>query len=193
MESKAGQITPLLKAWQNGQPNALHELVGKAVCELHGLARSYFAREKPNHTLQPTALVNEVFIRLKERPAADVENHSQFFAHAARLMREVLVDHARARLTAKRGGRVRKEQLACHHELPLAVGIDPAMLLAIDQALNGLDRIDSCLRQTVEMRYFGGFTLEDIAAAQEVSLATVERRWRAARRWLARELSRRPS
>ena len=190
MATNPGRITPLLRAWQEGEEEALHELMGQAAAELRSLARRYFAQEKPNHTLQPTALVNEVYLRLQGRPAARVEDHGQFFAHAARLMREILVDHARARLTAKRGGDLRKEQLDPCHDLPVAEGVDATTILAIDETLGRLDRIDPRLRQTVEMRYFAGLTVKDIAAVQGVSLSTVERNWRTARRWLARELSR---
>lgn len=189
METKPGRITPLLEAWREGRQEALHELMAQAAAELRGLARHYFANEKPDHTLQPTALVNEVFLRLEGRPAVDVEDHRQFFAHAARLMREILVDHARARLAAKRGGGAPKDQLAVHHDLPAEAGVGATTILAIDEALKHLDRIDPRLRETVELRYFGGLTVQDVADAQGVSLSTVERNWRTARRWLARELS----
>lgn len=181
-----GEITQLLAACRR-DGDALDRLIPLVIEELRHLAAHYLAREHGDHTLQPTALVNEVYLRLANG-RAEWENRGQFFAFAARLMREILVDHARARLAAKRGcgtAHVRLEE-ALHvldREVP-----DLVMLIAVGEALNRLGRLDARQRQIVELRYFCGLTLKEIAVVLEVSLATVERGWSMARRWLVREL-----
>ena len=185
----AADITGLLRRWNDRDPRALEQLVPEVLDDLRHLARGYLAREDPDHTLQPTALVNEVYLRLRRGRAGRFEDRGQFFAFAARLMREILVDHARARRTAKRGG-------GCHRvDLEQALGVavrsdlDPASLLTLCQHLDRLGDLDPEQQKIVEMRYFVGLTLPEIAAMLRVSLSSVERRWRVARRWLAREMA----
>ncbi|MCH9651864.1 MAG: sigma-70 family RNA polymerase sigma factor [Deltaproteobacteria bacterium] len=190
MATDMGHITPLLKAWEEGDQEAFHELFGRTQRCLHRLARGYFVREKPNHTLQPTALIHEVYLRLDRRQVEGIKKRSHFFAHVARLMREILVDHARRRLALKRGGHLVLEQLTQGHEALAVEADDAADILAVDQALGKLEHLNPAWRKIVELRYFSGFSMKDIAAIQGVSLATVERSWSAARRWLARELAR---
>lgn len=190
MATDMGQITLLLEAWEEGDREAFHRLFARTQRCLHRLARGYFVREKPNHTLQPTALIHEVYLRLERRPVEGMKRRSHFFAHVARLMREILVDHARRRLALKRGGHLVLEQLTPDHEAQQVEANDAADILAVDQALEKLEHINPAWRKLVELRYFSGLSMKDIAAIQGVSLATVERSWRAARRWLARELAR---
>ncbi len=192
MAATHGQITALLHEWQEGQQpeQALSRLLPEVIEELWQLARHYFTQEAPGHVLQPTALVNEVYLRLLSNTVGKLQNRSQFFAFAARLMREILVDHARAHRTAKRGGDVAQAPLEAAYGVADQQEIDAVMLLAIHQALERLERIDPRQRQIAELRYFGGLTLQEIADVLDVSLATVERGWAAGRRWLAREIKR---
>jgi len=182
------EITELLHDWNDQGEPGLSRLMPVVVEELRQLARHYLAREAPGHTLQPTALVNEVYLRLACGKVARFENRSQFFAFAARLMREILVDHARARQTAKRGGASSRVSLEEALNLPDRYAPDYVTLIAIDDALKRLERIDRRQRLIVELRYFTGLTLTEIAEVLEISLATVERRWSVARRWLVREI-----
>jgi RNA polymerase sigma factor (TIGR02999 family) len=188
MVATHGQITALLHHWQEGQPEALSRLIPEVFDELRRLARHYLARETPSHTLQPTALVHEVYLRLVGHTVGKLDSRSQFFAFAARLMREILVDHARARKTAKRGGDASPASLAEVGEVVVEPAVDVTTVLAIDAALQRLGKIDPRQRQIVELRYFVGLTLKEIAGVLEISQATVERSWSAARHYLAREM-----
>ncbi len=184
------EITDLLHDWNDRDEQALGRLMPVVVEELRRLADRYLAGESPGHTLQPTALVNEVYLRLACERVGKFENRSHFFAFAARLMREILVDHARARHTAKRGGGARRVDLAEALNLPDPRAPDRVTLIAVDDALKRLERIDPRQRLIVELRYFTGLTMKEIAAVLETSLATVERHWTVARRWLVREIRR---
>lgn len=179
-----GEITKLLAEWSYGDADALAQLMPLVFDELRQLARSQFRRESEGHTLQPTALVNEVYMRLVEQRRVQWDNRAQFFAFAAILMRRILVDHAKARRTAKRGGDVQKlplkEALAAA-ETPRQVDV-----LALDEALDALTEIDPRQARVVEMRFFAGLTHEEIADVLDVSLSTVKRDWRTARLWLYR-------
>ncbi len=154
--------------------------------ELRALAARFMARERPEHTLQPTALVNEAFVRLIDRSKIDWKNRAHFFAAAAEIMRHVLVDHARHRQAAKRGGRAHKVTLTD------AVGGSEAgdvNLLALDEALTELDALNDRQRRVVELRFFGGLTVDETAHVLEVSPQTVRLDWRMARAWLRQRLA----
>jgi RNA polymerase sigma-70 factor, ECF subfamily len=185
----SAQVTALLHAWGAGDEAALHQLVPLVESELRRLAGAYMARERTGHTLQPTALVNEAFLRLVD--AQDVRWHGRahFFGIAARLMRRVLVDHARARGFRKRGGGA--------HAVPLedAILVSRApdiTLLDLDHALDQLAALDDRKARVVEMRFFGGMTVEETADALGVSSDTVKRDWRLAKLWLLDALEDRP-
>lgn len=184
----APDVTGLLVDWSRGDDEALERLMPLVVDELRHLARSHFRREPDGHTLQPTALVNEVYLRLTDQRQVQWDNRSQFFAFAATLMRRVLVDHAKARRTAKRGGHVRKVSLQEVIGLAEPEDVD---LLALDDALSTLAEIDPRQSRIVELRFFAGLTHEEIAEVLEVSVSTVKREWRTARLWLYRECRRR--
>jgi RNA polymerase sigma factor (TIGR02999 family) len=183
-------VTSLLKEWGAGQDGALEKLVPLVYRELRSLAASQLQGERPAHTLQPTALVNEVFLRLLDGREVAWQNRAHFFALAARMMRRILVDHARARLAEKRGGGA--------VPLLLEASFDPApmsdrALLALDDALAALKRMDSRQCRIIELRYFAGLTLEETAELLGVSVATVKREWTVARAWLRREVEGRPT
>jgi RNA polymerase sigma factor (TIGR02999 family) len=183
-----GNVTVLLRRWsENHDGEALSEVLPALLEELRELARGYLAREAGQRTLQPTELVNETCLRLLERRVGKIGSRSQFFAFTARLMRQILVDRARSRRSEKRGGNVE------HAHLDEALNIDgsrgdPEKILAVHEILQRLARIDEVQHQVAEMRYFVGLTVPEIAQALGISVATVERRWEAARRWLAYEL-----
>jgi RNA polymerase sigma factor (TIGR02999 family) len=181
----SGEITALLLAWREGQPGALDRLLLLVYDDLRRQARRQLRRERSDHTLQPTALVHEAFLRLGGQGAARWQNRRQFFAVASQAMRRVLVDHARAHGAAKRGdGRTRVSL-----EEWSAAGAAPQVdVLALDQALERLERIDPRQARVVELRYFGGLSAPEAAEVLEVSLATVNRDWAMARAWLFREL-----
>lgn len=187
MSISSSEITALLNDWSRGDREALERLMPLVFGELRQLARSYFRHEPAGHTLQPTALVNEVYMRLVEQRKVQWDNRSQFFAFAALLMRRILVDHAKARHTAKRGGDVPRLPL----EDALAIGEKPLDLdlLALDTALTELATFDPRQARVVEMRFFAGLTHEEIADVLGVSVTTVKRDWQTARRWLFRRMS----
>jgi RNA polymerase sigma factor (TIGR02999 family) len=183
--SGPAQITGLLRAWSDGDPNAFAALVPLVEAELRRLARVYMARERRDHTLQATALVNEAFVRLIGAQHVRWQDRGHFLAIAARLMRRVLVDHARARGFQKRGGG------DCKVSLDDAFLVSPALdvdVLALDRALAALDAVDPRKTRVIEMRYFGGMTVEETADALHVSADTVKRDWRLAKLWLLRHL-----
>lgn len=154
--------------------------------ELRRAAAGILRRERPNHTLQPTALVNEAYLRLAAQAGPAFGSRAQFLAAASHLMREILIDYARARNRAKRGGGKAALSIEDAGRLAAEEGVD---LLALDEALHRLERIDAQQRRIVELRYFGGLSIEEAAEALGVSPATVKRDWRTARAWLHRELS----
>ena len=184
-ESQA--ITGLLAEWHDGDEQAFRELLPIVFHELRKLARHHLSRESPGHTLQPTALVNEVYLKMLGARAGLLQNRTHFFAFAAQLMREILVDHARARLTAKRGGKVPRVGLDEAFGVS-AKGVDLPTVLAVDAALKRLEALDERQARVVTLRYFSGLTLREIADVLGTSLATVERQWSVARRFLAREI-----
>jgi RNA polymerase sigma-70 factor, ECF subfamily len=185
----AAQVTELLHAWGAGDEAALHQLVPLVESELRRLAGAYMARERTGHTLQPTALVNEAFLRLVDVQDVRWHGRAHFFGIAARLMRRVLVDHARARGFQKRGGGA--------HAVPLEDAIlvsraPDVALLDLDHALDQLAALDDRKARVVEMRFFGGMTVEETADALGVSSDTVKRDWRLAKLWLLDALEDRP-
>jgi RNA polymerase sigma-70 factor, ECF subfamily len=178
--------TALLQAWSRGDERALDELALLVQDQLHRLARRHMSREAAGHTLQTTALVNEVFVRLIDGKEVEWRDRAHFFAMAARMMRRILVDAARARRYQKRGGG------APVVSLDEALTVSPERsrdIVALDEALKALAKVDARKSQVVELRYFGGLTVEETAAALDVSADTVMRDWRIARGWLLRELT----
>ena len=179
-------VTQLLIAWGNGDQQAFDELTPLVYDELHRLAGGYLRRERRGHTLQTSALVNEAFLRLIGQ-RADWRNRAHFFGIAAQLMRRILVDYARSQQADKRGGAA--PRLALDEALDEAQAQD-ADLLALDEALLSLAKLDPRQSRIVELRYFGGLTIEQTAAVLGLGHTTVEREWNLARAWLRRELSR---
>jgi len=187
MAPLTNDVTTLLDRWSDGDQQALDELLPLVLDDVRGLARQYLARERPGHTLQPTALVNEVYLRLEKRRTVTWKNRQQFFGFLAQLIRRILVDHARTQHRAKRGGRERPLSLDDFFSLG---EIRHPELVALDDALADLQRLDPRQSRIVELRYFVGLTLEQIAELLGLSLSTVNREWSTARLWLLRELSR---
>ena len=185
-DSPPRDVTALLLRWSDGDEDAPARLMPLVYDELRRLARDYLRRERPDHTLQPTALVNEAYLRIVDHQHVSLQSRAQFFGLAAQLMRHILVDHARARAAEKRGGPDRKLSLDEAWMVPAGRA---AELIALDEALKGLAALDERKSRVVEMRYFGGLSVEETAAALGVSAKTVMRDWRIAKLWLHRELS----
>ena len=183
----AQRVTELLLAWGEGDHAALEQLIPLVHAELRRIARRYMAGERRGHTLQPTALVNEVYLRLVDLERVRWQNRAHFLAVAARLMRRVLIDFARSRGYQKRGGDV--ERIAFDEALLVDVGRGHD-LLALDEALDELARVDPRKSQIVVMRFFGGLSVEEVATVLNVSAATVTRDWKLAKSWLLRQLDR---
>ena len=181
------EITGLLVAWGNGDQEALDQLTPLVYQELHRLAEHYLKGERSGHILQTTALVNEVYLRLIDWKNVEWQNRAHFLGVSARLMRHILVNFARKRLTAKRGAAAVQVSLSEAANMTSAQNLD---LLALDDALNALAALDPRQSQVVEMRFFGGLSIEETAEALKVSPATVRRDWSLARAWLRRELKR---
>jgi RNA polymerase sigma-70 factor (ECF subfamily) len=180
------EITRLLQAWCSGDESALERLMPLVYSELHRLAHRYMAGEQPGQTLQTTALVHEVYLRLVYANDINWQDRAHFYAICARLMRRILVDFARSRNYQKRGGH------SPHIELEDAVTVSAVVgseLLAVDEALKELAKLDQRKSEVVELRFFGGLTVEEVAAALKVSPETVMRDWKLAKAWLLRELS----
>lgn len=178
-------VTRLLRAWGDGNKEALDRLAPLVYRELHRIARRLMAGERENHTLQATALVNEAYLRLVDADQANWQDRAHFFAICARAMRQILVDHARSRGSVKRGGgevRVELEERAAASSSP---EVD---LLELDEALKRLAALDPRKSRVVELHFFGGLSLEETAEALKVSTKTVQRDWDLARGWLYREL-----
>ena len=180
-------VTRLLVAWSDGDAAALEALTPVIQHELHRLAARQMAGERPGHLLQPTALVNEAYLRLVNWKDVQWQNRAHFFGTAAQIMRRVLVDMARSRGRAKRGRGQVHVSLSEAHGQPAA---DRADLTALDDALKALEEVDPRKSRVVELRYFGGLSLEEAALVMGVSVTTVRRDWSLARAWLFRELSR---
>ena len=183
----AQRVTELLQAWAEGDDAALERLIPLVHAELHRMARAYMAGERRGHTLQPTALVNEVYLRLVGLERIRWHNRVHFMAVAARLMRRVLIDMARSRRYQKRGGDVQRVALDEALLVDVGRGYD---LLALDEALDELARVDPRKSQIVVMRFFAGLSIDEVAAVLDVSAATVTRDWKLAKSWLLRELDR---
>ena len=179
-------VTGLLISWAHGEDEALDRLVPLVNTELRRIARRHMTREAQGHTLQATALINEAYLRLVEHTPVSWQNRSHFFAVASRLMRHILVDHARAKRNLKRGGDLVRVPLAD----ALAVSPLPADVLALHDALEALDAIDPRRGRVVELRVFGGLTVEETASVLRLSPETVMRDWKLACAWLRRELQR---
>ena len=178
-------VTQLLRAWSDGDERALERLLPLIEAELRRLARAYMIRERRGHTLQTTALVNEAFVRLVDARRVSWQNRAHFLGISARLMRRVLVDHARARGYQKRGGGVQKLSL----DEAMAVSPAPDInLLALDRALEALTTVAERKSRVVELRFFGGLSVEETAEVLHVSPDTVKRDWRLAKLWLLRQL-----
>ncbi|MCU1263087.1 MAG: polymerase sigma factor [Bryobacterales bacterium] len=179
-------ISKLLRAWSDGDQSALKKLTPVVYDELRRLAHRYMKRERRGHSLQTTALVNEAYMRLVDYKRMQWQNHAHFFAVAAQLMRRILVDHAR-RHNVKRGGGA---QYVVLEEAAVVSGDRAADLVALDDAMNSLARLDPRKVQVVEMRFFGGLSVDETAEVLKVSPVTVRRDWSSAKLWLYRELAR---
>ncbi len=180
-------VTALLMAWRQGDQQALGHLTALVYDELHRLAERYMRGERAGHTLQTTALVNEAYIKLVDSSRVQWQNRVHFFAVAAQLMRRILVDFARRRRYQKHGGNWQKVTLAQGFDVATNVNSD---LVAVDEALSELATLDPRKAKVVELRFFGGLSLEETAEALNMSTDTVGRDWRAAKAWLTRELRR---
>ncbi len=183
-------VTELLDAWSAGDKEALDELMPLVINDLRRMAGAYLARESPGHTLQPTALVNELYLRLAGRRTVQWESRTQFFASMAEIMRRILVDHARHRKAAKLGGGAPRlsfdEAIGVRRQLKEPQ--DDLDLVALDEALKSLAEVDPRQSRIVELRFFGGMSVAETADAVGVSAATVKREWRVARAWLFRHM-----
>ena len=188
---ESAEITRLLKAWGRGESAALDRLTPLVYEQLHRMARRYMQHERPGHTLQATALVNETFLRLVDTRDLDWTDRAHFFAVCARVMRRILVDAARSRAAIKRGGAADRAEYSTAinlDDLPTRGTEMSAQVCALDEALDTLARIDPRRAQVIELRFFGGLTVEETGQVLHVSPQTVMRDWRLARAWLAREL-----
>lgn len=182
----AHEVTGLLRAWGKGDQSALEKLTPLVYEELHRAAHRYMAREQRGHALQTTALINETYVRLIDRQEMNWQNRAHFFGVCAQLMRQILTDFARSRLSQKRGGDVQRVSLDDSPEISQEPRAD---LVALDDALKRLASIDPRKGQVVELRFFGGLTAEETAAVLKISPETVLRDWNLAKVWLLRELS----
>jgi RNA polymerase sigma factor (TIGR02999 family) len=184
------EVTALLKAWSNGNVAARDLLMPLVYEELRRRASAYLRRERPGHTLQPTALVHEAYLRLVDQRRVAWQNRAQFFGVAAEMMRRILVDHARAKLTAKRSGMLSRVTLDPDVAVAQPVDVD---VLDLDSALDRLASVDARKSRIAELRFFGGLSLKETGEVLNVSLTTVERDWQVARAWLFDALSTRSS
>jgi len=183
--ASSNDVTRLLVDWGNGSQEALDELIPLVYEELHRLAGSYMRREGRGHTLQTSALINEAYLRLVDQKSIRWQDRAHFFGVAARLMRQILVDHARRRSRAKRGGGARMVSLA--EQSVIAKEIED--VIALDDALKHLAEMDPRKSRIVEMKFFGGLSTEEVAEVLKVTTRTVEREWRKAKAWLNRAIS----
>lgn len=188
MSNPKGEVTALLGELKGGRKDALDRLIPLVYRELRRLAGHYLRGERPGHTLQATALVHEVFLRLVDQNGVDWQSRAQFMGVAGQLMRRLLVDHARARKAAKRGGLP-----VTLDEERFNLGADPGQIeeiLAVDEALAQLAQVDPQQARVIELRYFGGLSIEETAEALEISTRTVKREWTMAKAWLRGQLTR---
>jgi RNA polymerase sigma factor (TIGR02999 family) len=182
-----GDVTMLLQSWSDGSKAALDRLLPMILAELQRRAESYLRRERSNHTLQPTALVNEVYLRLVDQGRARWRDRVHFFAVAAQIMRRILVDHARAHQADRRGGRVHKVGLEEAVDAAESDGLD---VVSLDEALEELAALDDRQARVVELRFFAGLTIVETAEVLGITHATVSRDWKSAKAWLYRRLRR---
>ena len=183
----AHELTQLLEAWSDGEEEALDKLAPLVHAELYRLAKRYMSRERPDHLLQTSALINEAYVRLIDWKAVRWQNRAHFFGIAAQMIRRILVDYARARKADKRGSGA--ERLSLDEAIALPGGQD-LDLVALDDALEGLAKIDARQSRLVELRFFAGLTIEETAEVMQMSLATAKRDWVSAKAWLSREVRR---
>src|SRR5258707_1022281 len=182
-------ITRLLREWQDGSAEALNRLIPLVYDELHTLASPYLSRERRDHTLQATALVNEAYVKLAGQRDVDWQNRAHFFGIAAQLMRRILVDHARRDHRVKRGGHALHVSLDDADPSSPQAPVDAIDAYALDRALSRLEAIDPQQGRVVELRYFGGLTIEEAAFVMGLSAPTIKRDWAVARAWLYRALT----
>lgn len=187
-EPKTREITQILQEWSSGKREAFDKLMPLVYDELHRQAARYLRRERANHTLQTTALINEAYMKLIDQKQVAWESRTHFFALAANAMRQILVDYARKKYSQKRGGELEKLQL--DESLTVAANEKTVDLIALDEALKKLAEIDEQQTKIVELRYFSGLSLEETAEALHISRSTAAREWAMARAWLHRELTR---
>ena len=186
MDSSSREVTQLLQRWSDGRSDARDELFPVIYAELRRLAAGYMRHERVDHTLQPTALVHEAFLKLVDQRAVRWQSRAHFFGIAAQAMRRILVDHARAHAAGKRGDGARKVPL---DDAMVIGGTMDVGLLALDEALTRLAAIDPQQSRVVELRFFGGLTMDETAEVMHISPATVGREWRMAKAWLFAEIS----
>lgn len=185
MLPQSAEITKLLKAWSGGDQGALESLAEQVYAELRGMARRYMKNERQGNTLEATALVNEVYLRLVDVTQVDWQERAQFFGMAAQMMRRILVDAARGRGSEKRGGRAARLNI---EETAVLSPQPERSVVALDEALQAFARVAPRQAKVVELRYFGGLTEEEIVSVLKISLRTVQRDWDLAKAWLMREL-----
>lgn len=185
MSVSAASVTQLLVDWQQGDQSALKKLTPLIYNELRRIAHRYVQHERNGHTLQTTALVNEAYVRLAGQEKPEWQNRSHFFAVTAQVMRHILIDHARRRRYLKHGGQFQQVSM---EEASLMSDERAGELIALDEALDELKNFDPRKSKVVELRYFGGLSLDETAAALEISVMTVRRDWRAAKAWLFRRM-----
>jgi len=186
-EALGHEITQLLQAWRQGDERVLEKLTPQVYRELHRAAKHCMARERDGHTLQATALINELYLRLSDLKLIDWQNRAHFFGMAAQAMRHILVDYARARHAAKRGGGAHEVSF---DEAAMVTAERVAEVVALDDALDGLANLAPRQSRVVELRYFGGLSVKETAEVLGVSAESVKRDWRMAKVWLLRELQR---
>lgn len=185
MENSAPDVSQLLRAWTDGDQRALHTLTPIVYEELRRVARNYTRRERPSHSLQATARVNEVYMRLVDYKRMQWQSRAHFFAVSAQLMRRILVEHARRR-NLKRGGAIQHISL---EKAPIVSDNQPENMIALDNALSRLASFDARMAQIVELRFFGGLSVQETAEVLKVASITVMRDWSSARAWLYREMT----
>jgi RNA polymerase sigma factor (TIGR02999 family) len=187
MEENSQQITQLLKQWSSGEAEVLDDLMPLVYVELRRQASSYLRRERSNHTLQPTALINEAYLKLIDQRDVKWQNRAHFFAIAAQAMRRILVDYARERKREKRGGAA--ENLPLDEALTIVSRGKSVDLVALDEALNKLAKFDERQARVVELRYFSGLSIDETAEVLNVSNVTIRRDWNMAKAWLHQEIT----
>ena len=185
-----GEVTRLLAEWSSGDQSALNKMMPLVYAELHRIAQRAWSQQSHNNTLQPTALINEAYLKLANAENVSFQDRCHFFAVACKAMRQILVNHAKSRLSDKRGGGVANVSL---DDVQPVVHQEAAEIVALNEALEALHAVDPRKSMVVEMRYFGGLSIEETAEAMGVSVRTVIRDWRLARSWLIREMNRESS